>query len=168
MGATPPRSPEQERRPMSTVLDAQTLTEDVRDVVHLDTQRASVGLDLTVASVHRLTGSGSVDFGGSEHEPASLEEVEAEVRHDGDEHGWWKLPAGTYVIRFNERLELGEGRWAHVLPLPRLLLAGAAHAAFLVDESHAGEPVQTLLTVGEAGCGLKENARVSRAVVMQR
>lgn len=148
---------------MSRTLDADQTRSRVDGLVHFGTQEAAVGLDLTVASVHRITGPGSLDFGGSEEEPASTEGVASELRDPDDDYGWWELEAGTYRIRYNESLSLEAGEWAHVFPLERLLRAGASHAAFLVDGSR--DPLEVLLRVGDAGCRLKENCRVSRVVV---
>lgn len=151
---------------MTRMLDLEGTRSRVDGLVHLETQGASVGLDLTVDSVYRLTGPGSLDFGGSEEEEAEVEKVEAQLRSDDDQYGWWKLPAGSYRVRYNESVDPGEGRLAHVFPLERLLRAGASHAAFLVDGPR--EPLEALLSVGEPGVLLKENCRISRIVVLER
>lgn len=151
---------------MTRILDLDDTRSRVHGLLHLDTQKAEVGLDLSVDSVDRITGPGSLDFGGSELEAADGDEVAPELRDPDDDYGWWELGAGTYRIRYNESLALDEGRIAQILPLERLLLAGASHPAFLVDGDR--DPLETLLTVGEAGCNLKENCRVSRVVILDR
>ncbi len=134
-------------------------------LLHLDTQGFSLGIDLSVAEVHRLTGGGKLDFGGSEFEAAKSDALSPEKADPEDDYGWWHLNAGTYLIRYNERLTLEEGELALVTPHPRLLQAGASHGAF----SAVGETgLETLLNVAESGCSLKENARVSRVVVFGR
>lgn len=145
------------------MLDADATAELVDGLVHLETQRAPAGLDLTADAIYRVQGAGSLDFGGSEFEPAERLEVTPELADPGDDYGWWELEPGTYVVRYNEGLELEEGQVARIYPLGRLLQAGASHPAFVVH----GEvrPLETLLTVGEGGCGLKENCRVSRLLV---
>lgn len=150
---------------MTRTLDLEETRSQVDGLVYLDTQRAAVGLDLTVASVHRVTGPGSLDFGGSEFEPAALEEVEPSLRNEDDDYGWWELVAGGYLVRYNETLALEPGQWAYVLPLERLLTAGASHGSFAADGSR--DPLETLLLVGDAGCRLKENCRISRVVIME-
>lgn len=147
------------------ILDADATAARLDGLVHLDTQRADSGLDLTVDEVARLTGPGSLDFGGSEFEPADLTTLDPELADPADDYGWWVLEAGTYAVRFNEAIDLAEGQVGVVHPLPRLQRAGAAHAAFVVDG--AEDPVEALLTVGAAGCRLKENCRVSRLLVLQ-
>lgn len=150
---------------MSDILDTDATRAHVDGLLHLDTQEAAVGLDLTVASVHRVTGGGSLDFGGSEFAPAELEEVPAELEEPDDDYGWWDLQPGDYIVRYNETLTLDEDLLAHVLPLERLLRAGASHPAFTTDGSR--DPLETLLTVGSGGCSLKENCRVSRLLVLE-
>lgn len=145
------------------ILDADATAERLDGLVHLESQRAPTGLDLTVGSVARITGGGKLDFGGSEFEPAAREVVEPELADPADDYGWWELEPGSYLVRYNEVPELGEGELARVHPLPRLLRAGAAHPAFVVQGRE--DPLETLLTVGTGGCGLKENCRVSRLLV---
>lgn len=134
-------------------------------IVHLDTQAAERGLDLTVAEVHRLTGPGALDFGGSEFEEAPLEKIASEKADPDDDYGWWTLDAGTYLIHYNEAAAPDEGCVALVFPQERLLKAGAAHPAFVVDERR--DPLETLLNVGALGLRLKENARVSRLLIVE-
>lgn len=148
-----------------SVLDADRTSMLVEGLVHLDTQRAPAGLDLTVDAVYRVIGAGSLDFGGSEFEAAARAGVSPELVSPEDDYGWWTLDAGSYVIRYNEALELEPGQVAHVLPLGRLLQAGASHPTFVVDD--AMDPIETLLTVGDSGCHLKKNCRVSRLLVTE-
>lgn len=146
------------------ILDADATSALLEGLVHLDTQRAAAGLDLTADEVARLTGPGALDFGGSEFAPADREELEPELADPGDDYGWWELEPGTYVLRCNESLALDGGRVGVVHPLPRLQQAGAHHPTFVL--TGPADPLETLLTVGEGGCRMKENCRVSRLLVL--
>lgn len=148
-----------------SVLSAEATSASVNRLVHLDTQRADPGLDLTVDAIFRVTGAGQLDFGGSEFAPADREKLSPQRADPDDDYGWWKLERGTYVIRYNEALALNEEQRAQVFPHQRLLQAGATHAAFVVDGTQ--DPVEGLLTVGEAGCHIKENSRVSRLLITE-
>lgn len=145
------------------VLDAEASRAHVDHLIHLDTQRADSGLDLTVDAVFKVTGAGRLDFGGSEFQPVACEERAPQLADPDDEYGWWKLERGSYVIRYNKALSLEQGQRAQVFPHQRLLQAGATHAAFVADGGDG--PMEALLTVGDAGCHLKENSRVSRLLI---
>lgn len=146
------------------ILDADAAAGQLDGLVHLDTQRAAAGLDLTVGRISRVTGPGALDFGGSEFAPAGRKLLTPELADPDDDYGWWELEAGTYVVRFNEALALEEGQLGVVHPLPRLQQAGASHPTFVADGDE--ERLETLLTVGEAGCRLKENCRTSRLLLL--
>ena len=146
------------------ILDADATSALLEGLVHLDTQRAAAGLDLTVDEVARLTGPGALDFGGSEFEPADLTTLDPELASPDADYGWWELEAGTFAVRYNEAVALEEGQVGLVHPLPRLQAAGASHGSFVVEG--ARDPVDVLLTVGEGGCRLKENCRISRLIVL--
>lgn len=135
----------------------------IQDIVHGDTQVQSSRVDLTVNTVFEITGGGALDFGGSEFEPAETERVATEKKHPDDDYGWWHLEPGTYLIEYNETLQPGENPLL-LTPLQRLIQAGASHASQVVTEDE--DPVQTLLEVGDGGCHLKENCRVTGTYVL--
>jgi deoxycytidine triphosphate deaminase len=143
---------------------ADAIAAHVRGLVHLDTQRAPKGLDLTVDAVFRTTGHGQLDFGGSEYQAAPREPIAPTCDAPEDDYGWWTLETGAYIIRYNESLVLEGDQQAVVSPLERTLHAGAHHGSFVLDDDRA--PLETLLVVSRMGCRLKENCRVSRLVVL--
>lgn len=142
-----------------------SLQNQVSGLVHLDTQRAPNGIDLTVGSIARPTGPGQLDFGGSEFGAAPRASI-SPVRDDPeDAYGWWTLSEGTYIVHYNETVMVTEGQHACVYPLQRTLQAGVHHGTFFLDDG-AGA-VETLLMVGPSGCRLKENCRLSRLVMLE-
>ena len=54
------------------LLGKDSLESLVTGIVHVKTQLGEHYLDLTLASIHRIESRGSLDFGGSEMEPARL------------------------------------------------------------------------------------------------
>lgn len=144
---------------------ADALAQQLDGLVHLDTQRAPNGIDLTVDSVYRTTGHGQLDFGGSEFQAAPRERLNPVLDDPKDDYAWWTLEKGAYLIQYNESLTLEEGQQAVVSPLERTLHAGAHHGTFVLDDGR--DPLKTLLVVSRMGCRLKENCRVSRLVVTE-
>ena len=145
------------------ILNSQHSSERLDNIVHLDTQAPGLGIDLTVAEVHRISGPGSLDFGGSEFEAASHERIPPQKRDPEDDYGWWDLKEGQYVVRYNEGVDPGAGV-AVVYPHTRLLHAGGHHPAFSIQEPQ--DPIEGLLLVGSAGLHLKENCRVSTLLLV--
>lgn len=142
------------------LLETDITRERVDDIVHLDTQLAPNGLDLTVGAVFELQGDGQLDFGGGEYKPANREKLAPELRDEDDDYGWWELDEGSYVIRYNETVQPKGDEIGRVRPLDRLLQAGALHADFDLEGDR--ENLETLLWVGTGGVNLKENFRASR------
>jgi len=145
---------------MHRIADVQPLLDGI---IHWDTQQAPHGADLTVGQVFRLTGPGQLDFGGSEWAEAPREQLSPEKAHPEDDYGWWRLDAGTYIVRYNESLQLADDQQARLSPLDRLLQAGAQHPTQVLNAPDG--PLDMLLTVGSGGIHLKENCRISRVEV---
>jgi hypothetical protein len=141
-------------------LSPNAVAEQLDGLVHLDTQRADTGIDLTVDAVYRTTGHGQLDFGGSEFQEATRETLTPVLDDPDDDYAWWTLEEGAYVVAFNESLRLGDGQSAVLRPLERTILAGAHHPAFTLTEDR--DPLHTLLLVTRMGCRLKENCRLTR------
>lgn len=146
------------------LLTGDRLMDKVAGLIHRDTQGFSTGIDLTVAAVAAFSGSGALDFGGSEFEAAAARALDPELLDPEDDYGWWELERGRYRVRFNERVDLQEGEMALVTPHRRLLQAGAYHPAFLATADD--EDLTTLLAVAAPSCRLKENCRIARALVV--
>ena len=138
--------------------------DQVTGLLHRDTQEFEFGVDLTVAEVHRLTGRGSLDFGGSEFSAARAERLEPIQRQPDDEYGWWPLQAGTYRIVYNEGVRLDEDEVGLVQPHPRLMEAGGHHPSFAVFGEQ--DTIGTILSVGSEGLDIKENSRISRLLIL--
>lgn len=146
-------------------LEGKRVAEILKGTVSEKHQQHHRETDLTVARIYRITGSGSVDFGGSEEEAAPREEVKAEPAAADDKHGWWSLAEGDYVIRFNEVAALSQSQIAFLQPHERLARAGGTHPSFYFREER--EFLEVTLHVGSGGLRVKENARVSKLLILE-
>lgn len=135
------------------------LTAFVDGLVYEPTQTDSPGLDLTVASINRVTEPGCVDFGGSELEAAEIELLEAEKRDSDDDYGWWTLTEGVYLIEYNETLSAPDDVGFVLQTRRAVRTRGAFHPTVHLTGGHSLGPIP--LTVGEGGINIKENARLS-------
>lgn len=124
-------------------------------IVHEPTQvHEDGGVDLTVAEIYRIEGRGRVDFGGGELEDVSLATHDRVWRNEDDDHQWWHLDAGTWLLGFNESLAT-EARLI-LQPREAIVQRGASHPTLRVSSLP-----RVPLTVGGVGIRIKENARVS-------
>ena len=146
-------------------LDGDTVAAILRGAISIKHQQHRYETDLTANSIFRIIGPGAVDFGGSEEQPAPSEAIPPEKRSPEDKFGWWELAPGTYVLRFNEVAELTDSQVGFVQPHERLVRAGATHPSYYFREVR--EALETGLVVGGGGVRIKQNARVSKLLVLE-
>lgn len=127
--------------------------------VHKATQVDGRGVHLTVAEVMPIHGRGDVDFGGSEMKAAHANPLEPIEHKPGDQYGWWRLEAGAYIVRFNEKIKDGAPPML-LVSNERLLSCGGQVATTIVGP---GE-IRTVLQVPQVGLRIKQNARIALLV----
>lgn len=117
-------------------------------------------VDLTVKTVYAVDPIGQVDFGGSEYKAAGRIAMASLRRNPEDRYEWWDLGRGSYIVEFNETVELPDSEVGMLEPEERLLRAGASHTSHFVRGRVA--PIETLLEVNTMRIQIKQNARISR------
>ncbi len=137
----------------------------LENVIHSGKQQHDYETDLTVASVYALRGGGALDLGGSEYSESQRDELAPRKRSEDDKYGWWDLEFGAYLIRFNEVPRLAVNHIGYIQPHERLMHAGATHPTFYFRDTR--DYLETLLTVGAPRISIKQNARVSKLLVLQ-
>lgn len=131
----------------------------LRGILNPKYQVHAYGVDLTVRQIFALDPTGRVDFGGGEYSPAGKVAMGTEPKRPDDAYEWWDLGRSSYLVEFNEALELAPEEIALVEPNDRLLRAGAAHAPVLLRGRV--EKIEVLLDVNLPRVQIKQNARVS-------
>lgn len=149
---------------MAPFLDGEEIAALLSDATYLPKQIEQRSVHLTARLVFRLTGSGAVDFGGSEYSEAGRELIPPAKHSPDDKYGWWDLTQGTYLLELNEALSLPQDAIGLLIPSPRITSGGASHPVQLL----AGkcERILTPLFVPSVGIRIKENARVSQLLVL--
>jgi hypothetical protein len=141
------------------LLQADEIINHIGSIIHQDTQQHDNHFDLTVAQIHQLTEAGSLDFGGSEYQPAQKRAVVPQKKNKEDDYGWWHLHKGTYQATMNEEIKEFEDTIALLAPHPHTQKAGIITNTNLLSSNDEGKPVTINFRVPEAGCNIKENAR---------
>jgi hypothetical protein len=148
------------------LLQSDELDNHLQSIIHRDTQQHKSHFDLTVAEIHRFTKAGSLDFGGSEFEPAGKELLDPQ-KNDGDDYGWWHLAKGTYQATMNEQIKDTEDTIAVIAPHPHALEAGLIANTQLPSDN--GRQLLTMnFSVPQIGCNIKENARIAELYLLAR
>ena len=143
------------------LLQSDEITNHLNSIIHSDTQQHENHFDLTVARIHRFTKAASLDFGGSEFEPAERQIVEARKKNPDDDYGWWELTDGLYQATMNEEIKAFKDTIALLGPHPHAQKAGIVSNTHILSSEQEGDSVTMNFRVPEAGCNIKENARMA-------
>lgn len=152
-----------------------TILENIwNSIIHSKTQVHPVTLDLTVGEIHEVRGGGRLDFGGSEFNEAPTIPIKPIKKTRDDKYGWWDLKQGRYMVVYNEQL-LDSWPGAIILtfifPHRRFLLAGGIMPSSIIDpkpENTEKEKIKGIISVGEVGLHIKENARIATACCLRQ
>ena len=144
------------------LLTSKYLSNHITNIIHAETQQHEQCIDLTVDSIKKLTRPGSLDFGGSEFEPAGMEAIQPKKRNEDDDYGWWELESGSYRVLCNEKLSMSDGMLLLIVPHKHAQKAGIIINTQTVQSSGT---ISLTVQVPEAGVNIKENARVATAFI---
>ena len=150
---------------MADILEGEHAAELLRNLIHRTSQVQESSVDLTVKSISRIATTSSLDFGGGEFVPGERVALVPKKMRPDDKYGWWLLAEGEFLIEYNEELSLPPHHLAIIQPHERLLESGATHGVRFITEPN--EKLLTLIQVGKADIQIKENARVSKLIVLQ-
>lgn len=149
---------------MTRLIEAGTMLALAEGLISAKKQQGTFALDLTVRDVSLVKTGGALDFGGSEFRAASSAVLVPEKKSPEEPYGWWHLEPGTYLLEFNETLTCADKGLILVFPHSRLLAAGGWHPSVVVDA--LDREIRVTLVVGAHGLAIKQNARVSRAIML--
>ena len=150
---------------MAFILDGARVAEMVANLVYEKKQVRAKSLDLTVNSISEIGACGRLDFGGGEFLPGERVALDPVKPDPSDQYGWWHLSAGEFVMEYNEEFALPPGHVAILQAHERLIECGVSHAARIITEPAEG--LQSLVRVCRAGVEIKQNARVSKLIVLR-
>ncbi len=137
----------------------------ISNIIHEKKQVEEYGVFLTIGKVFRFAGKGEIDFGGDEYKESEIQEINPVKRKPEDKYGWWNLSGGEYLIVFNEELQdiFPSAKLVILQPSERITANGVFHPTKIIEKK--GE-IRVPIYVGEKGINIKENARVSKLIVL--
>jgi dUTP pyrophosphatase len=126
-----------------------------------DAQIQPNGVDVTLESIWRMAGEGAIGHTNAERT------IPARIPLEPSGGGWYMLPPGTYVIRFQEVVALPLNVMAFGRPRSSLLRCGAAIHTAVWDAGYHGRSEALLVVYAEAGIRLAVGARVLQLVFVR-
>lgn len=137
---------------------AQALVESMIDT---ETQTQMCGIELTLNRVERFTSAGAVAFDNSERKLPQTEPI------DFDPSGWIDLTPGSYLVTFNEIVNIPKDVAALARARSTLQRCGASLETALWDPGYRGRSQSLLVVYNPQGLRLKKNARLMQLVFMR-
>lgn len=150
---------------MREMLGGEEIGKYLKNLVYEKTQIKPESVDLTVKTISRIVTTSSIDFGGSEYVPGERIELAPRKIDPAEKYGWWFLAEGEFLVEYNETLSLPPDHLGIIQPHIRLIEAGATHDTRFITESE--EKLISLLRICQADARIKENARISKLIVLR-
>jgi dUTP pyrophosphatase len=137
---------------------AQTLVESM---IGVETQTQMCGIELTLNKIERFTSAGSVAFDNSERELPKTESI------DFGPSGWIDLLPGSYLVTFNEIVNIPKDVAAIARARSTLQRCGASLETALWDPGYRGRSQSLLVVYNSHGLRLKRNARLMQLIFLR-
>jgi dUTP pyrophosphatase len=133
----------------------------ITDYIDLETQLQPAGFDLSLGEVYEYVDVGCVDFSNIERKLPEIKPLKP------DERGWYNLPAGCYLIVYNEAVKIPLDVAAIARSRSTLLRCGASIETAVWDPGYEGRSSSLLVVHNPEGIRLKRNARVTQLLFLK-
>jgi dUTP pyrophosphatase len=133
----------------------------VESMIDPETQTQMCGVELTLQKIERFITGGAVAFENKERKLPETELV------NFDEMGWIDLSAGSYLVTFNEIVNIPKDVAAMARARSTLLRCGATLETALWDPGYRGRSQSLLVVYNQQGLKLKKNARLMQLVFLR-
>jgi dUTP pyrophosphatase len=133
----------------------------VESMIDPETQTQMCGVELTLQKIERFNSAGAVAFDNKERKLPETELV------NFDEMGWIELTAGSYLVTFNEIVNIPKDVAAMARARSTLLRCGATLETALWDPGYRGRSQSLLVVYNPQGLKLKKDARLMQLVFLR-
>jgi dUTP pyrophosphatase len=133
----------------------------VESMIDPETQTQMCGVELTLQKIERFITAGAVAFDNKERKLPETESL------NFDEMGWIELTAGSYLVTFNEIVNIPKDVAAMARARSTLLRCGATLETALWDPGYRGRSQSLLVVYNPQGLKLKKDARLMQLVFLR-
>ncbi len=135
----------------------------IRNAVDLDTQIQPNGCDLTLKSIEVFGGSGIIDFDNKKRRlpPMTPKSI---IYNDGDIPPYYRLLAGSYVVTFNEIVNIPNDIMGRACPRSSLMRCGVSMNTAIWDAGYEGQSQALINVMNPDGISITVSARIVQIV----
>lgn len=133
----------------------------IQNLISKEIQIQPNGIDLSVAEILNFEGQGRMDFSGEERNLPKLSAIPF------NDNGWVELKKGSYLITFNEVVNIPTDAMAIGRPRSSMLKMGATVETAVWDAGYKGVSKSLLIVENQHGIQIKKNARVMQLVFIK-
>jgi dUTP pyrophosphatase len=133
----------------------------VEDYIKLEDQVQPNGFDLTLRDVGSLDSGGRIAVTNAQRQLSSLHNLEF------NEEDYLDLTPGSYLITYNEIVNLPKNVMALGAPRSSLLRCGVTVHMAVWDAGYCGRSQSLMVVFNSAGFRVQRNARVAQLVFME-
>ncbi len=133
----------------------------VESMIDPEMQTQMCGMELTLQKIECFVSPGAVAFDNIERKLPETNPV------NFDESGWIELPAGAYLVTFNEIVNIPKDVAALARARSTLLRCGATLETALWDPGYRGRSQSLLVVYNPLGLRLKKNARLMQLIFLR-
>jgi dUTP pyrophosphatase len=144
-----------------TILTGSEAKNLVESMIDPETQTQMCGMELTLQKIERFTSAGTIAFDNRERVLPQTEPM------DFSPSDWIDLPAGAYLVTFNEIVNIPKDVAALARARSTLLRCGASLETALWDPGYRGRSQSLLVVYNPQGLRLKKNARLMQLVFLR-
>jgi dUTP pyrophosphatase len=130
----------------------------VEDYVNLTEQLQPNGIDLTLRETVRLKSPGQIAATNSQRVVSDAESLSF------DNQGFVNLSQGSYLVTYNEIINLPDDITALATPRSSLLRCGVTVNSAVWDAGYSGRSQSLLVVYNPAGFRLQQNARILQLI----
>ena len=133
----------------------------VQDFIRLEDQVQPNGFDLTLREAAALQSGGRIAVSNAQRQVSNLQPLSF------DKDDYLELTPGSYIITFNEIVNLPKNVMALGAPRSSLLRCGVTVHMAVWDAGYSGRSQLLMVVFNPAGFRVQRNARVAQLVFME-
>jgi dUTP pyrophosphatase len=131
----------------------------VRNLRHVPQQQQPCGVDLTLRQVSEWTSAATIDFDNTKRQAAKT----SSLPFDNTSHTITLQP-GSYLVDFNETIQIPRNCMASVFPRSSLWRSGVGIDAGVIDAGYEGAMGALMEVKNPSGVVLYKNAKLAQVV----